>query len=124
MKLLRWGEQARTYRSELAVLAALFAITLVLPKRSPLGIYAQGLGSGSLLAFHAVAVVLVFRTNRFLNLAQVQFAAFAGTLFAGLVNGQALARLFSPSPEPGPLARNVNFVVALVITVAVTMGLC
>lgn len=99
-------------------------MTVLLPRRSPLGIYVQGLGSGSLLAFHAVAVVLVYRTNRFLNLAQVQFAAFAATLFAGLVNGQALARLFSPAAEPGPLARNVNFVLALVITVLVTMGLC
>jgi branched-chain amino acid transport system permease protein len=113
----------KPYRNELAILAGLFAVTAVLPKRSPLGVYVQGLGSGSLLAFHAVAVVLVYRTNRFLNLAQVQFAAFASTLFAGLVNGATLARFFSPKGEPGPLARDVNFAVALVLTMAITMGL-
>jgi branched-chain amino acid transport system permease protein len=121
---VRTVARLKPYRNELAILAALLAVTLVLPKRSPLGVYIEGVGSGSLLVFHAVAVVLVYRTNRFLNLAQLQFAAFAATLFAGLVNGETLARLFSPGGEPGPLARDINFFLALVITVALTMGLC
>jgi branched-chain amino acid transport system permease protein len=121
---MTWAGRLKPYRNELFILALLFAVTAVLPRRSPLGVYVAGFGSGSLVAFHAVAVVLVYRTNRFLNLAQVQFAAFGATLFAGLVNGEALARLFSPAAEPGPLARNVNFVLALIITMAVTMGLC
>lgn len=111
------------YRNEIAVLGALLAAVLfALPNRPPVGFYLVGMASGGALALHAVAIVLVYRANGFLNFAQLQFAVFAATIFAGLVNGRPLLRLFTPDSAPGGFAGTANFIIAVVVTVGVMVG--
>ena len=72
-------------RLEVQVLLAVIPAVALLG--TPLGVLGLGVVSASGLALQAAGLVLVFRSNRFLNLAQVQLGAVAGTLFALLVNG-------------------------------------
>ena len=75
----------------IAVLAVLPAVVL-LPGHIPAGIYGLGVVQGAVLALNAAGIVLVFRSNGFLNFAQVSIGAAAGTLFAVLVNAQPMLR--------------------------------
>lgn len=54
----------------------------LLPKNIPLGTAALGAVSGMRLALQAVAVLLVFRSNRVVNFAQVQIGVVAAVLFS------------------------------------------
>lgn len=111
-----------TYRNELAVLAAVVVATpLVLRKQPTLGVYGLGLVGGASLALQAVGIVLVYRSNRFVNFAQVQIGVVAATLFTTLVHGQALIRGAQRLCPPcvgrvGAGARNVNYVAALALS--------
>ena len=111
------------YRGESMVLGGLFVAVLVaLPDRPPLGICLLGLASGGAVALHALAIVLVYRANGFLNFAQLQLAVFAATVFAGLVNGRPLLRLFTSDSAPSAFAGTINFIIAVMVTVGIMVG--
>lgn len=119
----------RDHRNEIATLSVLVALpfTPLFADKAPAGVLLDGMAGGALLVMHAVAVVLVFRTGRFLHLAQVPMALFSATIFTGLVNGAPLLRTIRAAcnacigPEPGPLATGINFWFATVITLAVAV---
>ncbi|HEX9888911.1 MAG TPA: hypothetical protein VGA69_05505, partial [Nitriliruptorales bacterium] len=131
-----WGPLAgavrgvREHRNELIALAAVVALpfTPIFADKAPVGILLDGLAGGALLILHAVAVVLVFRTGRFLHLAQVPMALFSATIFTGLTNGAPLLRMVRAAcnacvgPQPGPLATSINFWIATVITASIAIG--
>lgn len=81
-----------TPKPELVLLAAVLPIVLLLPGSLPLGVYGLGVVAAAPLALHAAGVLLVFRSNRFINFAQLQIGAVGGTLFALLVNGEPVFR--------------------------------
>ena len=90
---MRIGVGPLARRPELLVLAAAILATPLLPHRAPLGVYGVGIVNGCLLALSAVAVVLVFRSSRILNLSQLALAVVASTLFAAMVTYQPLGRM-------------------------------
>jgi branched-chain amino acid transport system permease protein len=77
---------------ELLTILAVLPVIALLPGSIPLGIYALGVVQGSVFVLYAAGMVLVFRSNRFLNFAQVAVGAVAATLFSVLVNAQPLLR--------------------------------
>lgn len=79
-------------RPELLLLAAVVPVVLLLPGSVPAGVLALGVVAAAPLALHAVGILLVFRSNGFLNFAQLQIGAVAATLFAVLVNAQPVQR--------------------------------
>ncbi len=79
-------------RPELLVLALAVPLLLLLPGSTPGGVYLLGVVTAAPLALHAAGIILVFRSNRFLNFAQLQIGAVAATLFALLVNGEPVFR--------------------------------
>lgn len=79
-------------RPEVLALLAVLPVLALLPGHTPYGVYGLGVVSGAVLALHAAGIVLVFRSNRFLNFAQISIGAVGGTLFAVLVNAQPLFR--------------------------------
>ena len=79
-------------RPELLVLAGVVPLLLLLPGSTPIGIYALGVVGAAPLALHAAGIILVFRSNRFIDFAQLQIGAVAATLFALLVNAQPVLR--------------------------------
>ena len=81
---------------ELLAILAVVPVIAWLPGHIPLGIYAIGVVQGAVYALYAAGMVLVFRSNRFLNFAQVAIGAVAGTLFAVLVNAQPMLRATAP----------------------------
>ena len=115
-------------RPELVALGSVVPIVLLLPGEVPLGVYALGVVSAAPIALHAVGVILVFRSNRFINFAQLQIGAVAGTLFALLVNARPIFRGVSAAcppclEEPGPGLLRFNYwsslVLALMLAVAI-----
>ena len=115
-------------RPELLVVLAAFALLPLLPGRLPLGVLGLGVVQGAVLALHAAGIVLVFRSNRFLNIAQVQIGAVAGTLFAVLVNAQPLFRATAAVCPPcleriSPTATLLNYGLSLVVALAASVGL-
>ena len=114
-------------RPEFLVLGAVIPVILLLPGGIPLGVYALGVVSAAPIALHAAGLILVFRSNRFINFAQLQIGAVAATLFALLVNARPVLRGISAAcppcletPSPGLLDANywVSLVVALGVAVA------
>ncbi len=115
------------YGTELAVLAVAAIVPFTpLVDRAPAGVLLRGLGGFAVAILpSAIAIVLVYRTHRFLHLAQLSMAAFCATLFTGLVNGAPLLRILRAAchpcigPEPGTLAVAINFWLASGITLAI-----
>ena len=77
---------------EAGVLTVVVLAALLLRGSSPSGIYLLGLIPGSLLALDAVAIVLIYRSSRVINVAQISLAVLASTLFASMVTYEPLAR--------------------------------
>lgn len=104
---------------ELIALFLLVASIQLLPTSVPVGIYGIGLVAGSLLALQAIALVLVYRSNRVINFAQASFAFAGATLFASLVQYRSFLRLLRPvcgtACLDNPTAVNVNYVLALLV---------
>jgi branched-chain amino acid transport system permease protein len=73
---------------EVVGLVVLVVVTFVLPRSTPLGIYAVGLVGGAALALQATGLVLVYRANRVVNFAQVEIGAVGGLLFVELARRQ------------------------------------
>lgn len=68
-------------------LVALFALVLALPflpHGSPLGIAGTGFVQGALWSLQALGIVLIVRSSRIINFAQVQLGTVTGLLFAEL----------------------------------------
>jgi branched-chain amino acid transport system permease protein len=81
-------------RGDLVALVALTAgAVFLLPKPTPAGIGALGLGDGARLALTALGMILVLRSNRIINFAQVQLGLISGLVFYELVNHQQLVLL-------------------------------
>lgn len=89
---MSWLRGRLLARPELLALAAVVPVVLLLPGSTPYGVHLLGLVAAAPLALHAVGILLVFRSNRFINFAQLQIGAVAGTLFALLVNAQPVLR--------------------------------
>jgi branched-chain amino acid transport system permease protein len=108
------------YRYELTALLAILVATRLLPHPAPLGIVALGVVAGASTALQSVGVLLIYRTGRFINFAQVQLGLFGAGLLANMVNGYPLLRGVDQlcsciGDPPGSTAYAVNFVLALVI---------
>lgn len=71
-------------RAEVVALAAIFIGTFLLPGSIPGGIYVLGGVNGAALAIQTIGLVLVFRSNRLINFAQVQIGAVGALLFSYL----------------------------------------
>ena len=74
-------------RSEVVALVGIvlfvwLGLPLIKGKGVPLGIQALGLVGGMSLALQAIAIVLVYRSNRIINFAQVQVGLVAATFFS------------------------------------------
>ncbi len=110
------------YRNELIALFGLMIAVQFFPRTMPFGLYVLGLGGAATITLHAVAIVLVYRANKFINFSQLQLGLAAGTIFTGLVQGQILLRILNGVcgclAAPGPLARGVNFVIAMIVGIA------
>lgn len=114
-------------RPEYVVLALVPVVVMALPGGIPAGVYALGVVSAAPLALHAAGVILVFRSNRFINFAQLQIGAVAATLFALLVNTQPVLRAVSAAcppclDEPGAGVLQVNYWFALLLSALVATG--
>jgi len=86
-----WG--AARQRSDVVALGAIVLATVVFPRRSPLGVYGLGVVTGALLALNTIGLVLVYRSNRIINFAQVAVGGVGATFFAASVTYQPLLRL-------------------------------
>lgn len=104
------------------------AVPLLLPNRPPAGVYGLGVVAGSSLALQAAGLILVYRSNRFVNFAQVAFGTVAATVFTTMVHARPLVRAAQAVCPPcvgrvTPTMRNVNYALAFVVAVAVAGGL-
>src|SRR3954452_24625008 len=77
---------------EAGVLALVLLATVLLRGHAPGGVYLLGLIPGSLIALDAVAIVLIYRSSRVINVAQISLAVLASTIFASMVTYEPLAR--------------------------------
>ena len=114
-------------RPELVLLALVLPFVYALPGHVPLGVLALGVVSAAPLALHAAGIILVFRSNRFINFAQLQIGAVAATLFAVLANAQPLLRgVRAACPpcldEPSPGLLQVNYWLALAVAALAAVG--
>jgi branched-chain amino acid transport system permease protein len=78
-------------RADLIALGAVYLAMYALPVGAPLGIQISGGAYGAVLALQAIGMVLVLRTGRLINFAQVQFGALSAVLFYELVSHVQLA---------------------------------
>ena len=115
-------------RAEVLVLLAVVPVVLLLPGGTPVGVLGLGLVSGAALAMQAAGVVLVYRSNRFINFAQLQIGAVAATLFTLNVNTlpfpRAVAQVCPPCLERvTPTVLEVNYWGSLALCLAASVGL-
>ena len=115
-------------RPELLLLGSVVPIVLMLPGGVPLGVYALGVVAAAPIALHAVAIILVFRSNRFINFAQLQIGAVAGTLFALLVNARPVFRGVGAAcppclEQPGPGLLQFNYWASLAVSLMVAAAI-
>ena len=80
------------------------------------------------LVLNAIGLILVFRSNRFLNFAQVQVGLFGAAVFDGLYRGQLLLRTTESlcgcvGAYPGSTARSINFVLAAIAGLLASVAL-
>jgi branched-chain amino acid transport system permease protein len=113
-------------RPELLAVLAVLPVLALLPGHTPYGVYAIGVVTAAVLVLHATGIVLVFRSNSFLNFAQISIGAVGGTLFALLVNAQPLFRgvraVCPPCLEQvSTTAVNVNYWVSLVLALGASV---
>lgn len=113
------------FATEALVLVALLAYMQTFPSgTSGSTIVAGGIGSAPFI-FNAIGMVLVFRSNRFLNFAQLQIGVFAAVIFDGLYRGQLILHSVNTAcstcvgPFPGSTARTINFVLSAIVGIAV-----
>lgn len=110
-------------RADLLALAAILLALPLLPKHVPAGIYGFGIVNGASLALLAAGLVLVYRSNRIINFAQVQFGVLAGVLFRLLVEQSMFLRAISAVCEacilrPTRLETQIDYWLSLVVSLA------
>lgn len=124
------------FRNELLVLLAALLLVPLLPAIGsgdgdgiPAGVLLLGAVSGAALAMQAIGVVLVYRSNRFVNFGQVYIGSVAAVTFALLHNYRAPFRWVggvcppcAESPSPGWIQANYWFslLIGLVLAVGVS----
>ena len=107
----RWSDL--TQRTQIAIASAVGAVVLLvlyrapgtgsyLAEKAPWGIVVAGMIIGTVTALLAIGLILIYRTNRFINFAYGSMGSFAGVLAIGL-----------------HLEKGVNFFLALFIGVAI-----
>lgn len=111
-------------RADLVALGLLIVTVPLLLRDVPGGIYGVGLVSGSGLALQAVGLVLVYRSNRIINFAQVQVGVLAAVLFRLLVEQRTLLTLARAACEPcvpreTPFAVTLTYWLSLLIALGV-----
>jgi len=87
-------------RVDLVALVTLVLVVPFLPGGVPGGIYGVGLVAGASLALQATGLVLVYRSNRIINVAQVQIGVVAAVLFRLMVEQRVLLRGLDAICEP------------------------
>ena len=112
------------YANEAVALALLVLVMQRFPSGTPASTYVIGSIGAAPIILNAIGMILVFRANRFINFAQIQFGVFAVTLFDGLVRGRVLlislhkvCESCAPA-KPGGAMETVNLVVAAVLALA------
>ena len=72
-------------RTEIVVILVLLLGTRLLTNPSvPAAIYGVGIVAGATIALHSIGLVIVYRSNRIINFAQVEMGLFGGILFTQL----------------------------------------
>ena len=109
------------------VVVLLVLLALLVPRRPPLGVYGLGVVTGAGLALQALGLILVHRSNRFVNFAQVAFGVVAATVFTTMVHARPAVRAVQSVCPPcldsvGPGVRNLNFALAVVVALGVAGG--
>lgn len=84
-------------RAELGVLALVVLSVFLMPGITgkaalPAGLWGAGLVGGAAIALQAIGIVLVYRSNRIINFAQVQIGAVAAAFFVAMVQLLPMAR--------------------------------
>lgn len=116
-------------RGEIAALLAIaLAAPLLLPRRPTLGVVALGVVAAAGLALQTAGLVLVHRSNRFVNFAQVAFGAVAATVFTTMVHARPAVRAVQSVCPPcleqvTPAVRHANYALSFVAAVGVAAGL-
>lgn len=111
-------------RADLLALAALLVAIPLLPGATPGGVLGLGIGSGSALLLHAVGLVLLYRSNRIINFAQVQVGIVAGVLFRLLVEQRTILRALRAAcapcvPRETAYAVSFTYWLALILSIGV-----
>ena len=120
---------AVTRRPEAAILTLALLSTLVVRHGAPAGIFALGLVPGSVGALSAVAVVLIYRSSRIVNIAQISLSVLASTIFASMVTFEPLARWTRDLCGTSCLRRtpgwfdDLNYALSAVLAIAIAVGL-
>lgn len=114
------------YANEVTAIALLVLAMQRFPQGAPASTYVIGSIAAAPIVLNAIGMVLVFRANRFIDFAQIQFGIFAVTLFDGLVRGRKLLLALhgicgSCAPaKPGGAMETVNLVVAAILALALS----
>lgn len=124
----RLAERARD-RADVLVLVAAFAAIQFFPGGMPAGTYGLALVDGASLALYAMGLVLVYRSNRIINFAQVQIGFLTATFFAVMVQYRPLFQLLDTvcppcldQPSPGMVAANYWLSVGLAMALSVLVA--
>ena len=112
------------FANEAAAIALLVGIMQLFPEGTPASVYVIGSIGAAPIILNAIGMVLVYRANRFINFAQIQFGIFAAVVFDGLARGRTLPLALHgicsgcASVTPGGAMDTVNLVLAAVIALA------
>lgn len=104
------------------LLVALLLATLLFPNRAGLGTYLLGATTALPLAMQAVGIVLVYRSNRIINFAQVPLGALGAYLFQVSATYRPLLRWFGflcGNTGCGSTAIAVNYWISLLVCLLV-----
>lgn len=113
-------------RADLVALVALVLVVPFLPGGVPGGIYGVGIVAGAAIALQAAGLVLVYRSNRIINFAQIQVGVVAAVLFRLMVEHRILLRGLEAICDPcvdretGALVA-ANYWLSLVLSLATAM---
>ena len=114
---------------EAGVLTLVLLVTVLVHGHAPGGVYVLGLIPGSIIALDAVAVVLIYRSSRVINVAQISLAVLASTIFASMVTYEPLARWTRDMCGNSCMRRtpewfhSLNYALSAVLALGVATGL-
>jgi branched-chain amino acid transport system permease protein len=114
------------YRNELLALAVLCVGMLFLTPRAPFGIALLGVVGGAAALIHALGIILIYRTGRFINFAQIQIGLTGATLFSSLIYGRRLLDGVDRvcgcvGEDPSSFWYYTNYVVAVLLALALSV---